>query len=66
MLFRSVKNPEAVTALPKLEWINVIDAQGVEDITIFKDLPKLKRVSIKKGQYPAEQLEVLGKLASEN
>ncbi|NLA90066.1 MAG: hypothetical protein GX843_00255, partial [Synergistaceae bacterium] len=49
-----------------LEWINVIDAEGVADITIFKDLPKLKRISIKKGQYAEEQTEVLGKKVSAN
>ena len=57
---------EAITALPKLEWIILIDSEGVDDITIFKDMPKIKRISVKKGQYPDEQLEAVGKLASVN
>ncbi len=55
-----VKNAPAVAALPKLEWLILIDTTGIEDVSVFKDLPKLKRVSVKEGQFPDEQIEALG------
>lgn len=55
-----VKNAPAVAALPKLEWLILIDTTGIEDVSVFKDLPKLKRVSLKAGQFPDEQIEALG------
>lgn len=55
-----VKNAQAVAALPKLEWLILIDTTGIEDVSVFKDLPKLKRVSLKAGQFPDEQIEALG------
>jgi len=59
-----VKNAEAIVALPRLEWLILIDTKGIADVSIFKDLPKLNRVSVKEGQFPAEQVEALGKKAS--
>lgn len=59
-----VKNAEAIVALPRLEWLILIDTKGIADVSIFKNLPKLNRVSVKEGQFPAEQVEALGKKAS--
>ena len=59
-----VKNAETIVALPRLEWLILIDTKGIPDVTIFKDLPKLNRISVKEGQFPAEQIEALGKKAS--
>jgi len=55
-----VKNAPAIAALPKLEWLILIDTTGIDDVSVFKDLPKLKRVSLKKGQFPDAQIEALG------
>lgn len=58
-----VKNAESIVSLQKLEWLILIDTKGIADVSIFKDLPKLNRVSVKEGQFPAEQVEALGKKA---
>lgn len=58
-----VLNPEAITALPRLERLDLQKTEGVADFSIFKDLPKLKYIYAKVGQFPDEQIAPYGKVA---
>jgi hypothetical protein len=59
----TVWNPEAIAALPALSALDLQKTEGVTDISIFKDLPKLKYIYSKKGQFPEEQLAPFEKKA---
>lgn len=59
----TVSNPEAIAALPALSALDLQKTEGVTDISIFKDLPKLKYIYSKKGQFPEEQLAPFEKKA---
>ena len=56
----TVSNAGAIADLPALETLSLRDAKGVDDITVFKDLPKLRRLSVSKGAFPDQDLEVFG------
>lgn len=58
-----VLNPEAITALPRLERLDLQKTEGVADFSIFKDLPKLRYIYAKVGQFPDEQIAPYGKIA---
>ncbi|WP_300525985.1 hypothetical protein [Aminiphilus sp.] len=59
----TVSNPEVITALPALSALDLQKTEGVTDISIFKDLPKLNYIYSKKGQFPEEQLAPFEKKA---
>jgi Leucine-rich repeat (LRR) protein len=59
----TVSNPEAIAALPALSALDLQKTEGVTDISIFKDLPKLNYIYSKKGQFPEEQLAPFEKKA---
>ncbi len=58
-----MKNPEAITALPKLRTLNLQKTQGIPDFSMFKDLPKLQYIYARVDQFPQEQIEPYGKKA---
>jgi len=57
----TVKNPEALLKLPELKRISISRTKGIDDITIFKDLPKLTELSLSYDtrQFPQEQIDAL-------
>jgi Leucine-rich repeat (LRR) protein len=55
----TVIHPEAISALPELGTLGIVETQGISDVSIFKTLPKLETLYIKKGQFPQAQLDAL-------
>ncbi len=57
----TVIHPEAITSLPKLKRISLHAVQGIDDITIFKDLPMLKDLYLgyRSKQFPQEQIDAI-------
>ncbi len=55
----TVQHPEAITKLPKLKRISLNDVKGIDDITIFKELPRLKELYLgyRSKQFPQEQID---------
>jgi Leucine-rich repeat (LRR) protein len=57
----TVKNAAAIATLPKLRYLNIDGTQGIDDITIFKNLAQIDRLNLrhKKDQFPQEQVDLL-------
>jgi len=55
----AVIHPEAISALPNLGTLGIVETQGISDVSMFKTLPKLETLYIKKGQFPQTQLDAL-------
>jgi hypothetical protein len=56
----TVKNPEAITGMPKLRTLSLQKTEGIPDFSMFKDLPKLQYIYAKVDQFPEEQIEPYG------
>ena len=56
-----VKNPEAITDLPKLKYLYLRNVEGIDDLAIFKHLWKIADLSLyhKKEQFPQEQIDTI-------
>jgi internalin A len=63
----TVTNPEAIAALPELATLHIKKTQGIDDLMIFKDLPKLAKFKVyyDKEQFPQDQIDAL-KQATQN
>ena len=63
----TVKNPESLLKLPELRRISLSRTKGIDDITIFKDLPKLADLTLNydSKQFPQEQIDALNKAKEE-
>lgn len=63
----TVKNPEALLKLPELRQIYISHTKGIDDITIFKDHPKLADLTLNydSKQFPQEQIDALNKAKEE-
>ena len=59
----TVKNAESITKLPELKRLSVRGTKGIDDISIFKELPKIADLSVNynKDQFPQEQIDALEK-----
>ena len=57
----TVVNPEAIVKLPSLKRLSIHEVEGLDDITIFKELPMLKdlKLSYRSKQFPQEQIDAL-------
>jgi internalin A len=57
----TVIHPEVIVKLPKLKRITIYETQGIDDITMFKDLPSIKDLDLnyRSKQFPQEQIDAL-------
>jgi Leucine-rich repeat (LRR) protein len=55
----TITHPEILTQLPNLNTLNIQETQGIDDLSLLKDIPKLGMLTIAADAFPQEQIDAL-------
>jgi internalin A len=55
----TITHPEILTQLPNLNTLNIQETQGIDDLSLLKDIPKLGMLTIAADTFPQEQIYAL-------